>query len=83
MTTTKEKYDTLEFDSLTEKLVSDVLRKCQEELESDPDTLIGIMSSNMLCEIMKKSSSLTSIIVQNFILNFCIETINLTQLRNE
>lgn len=41
---TKERFSTLQYDSITEKVISEVFQRCQMELDKDPDTMIGIMT---------------------------------------
>ena len=82
LTSSKERFGALQFDSITEKVISEVLEKCQDEITKDPDTLTGIMAGNMLSEIMKKSQSLCAIIIEKFVVNFCIESINQTNIKN-
>jgi DNA repair/transcription protein MET18/MMS19 len=79
---TKERFSTVQYDSITEKVITEVFQRCQKELDNDPDTLIGIMSWNLLSEIMKKSAVLCLGIVNSFVIELCIGTINLTQIRN-
>ena len=83
LTSSNEKFNTLQFDSITQKVISGVVNRCQDELTKDPDTLTGIMAANMLSEIMKNSSSLATLIIENFVVNFSIENINLIVIKNE
>lgn len=72
LSNTKDKFMPLQYDSISEKVISQVLEKCRSELEMDPDTLTGILASNILCAIMKKSPTLCYVIVDKFLIQFCI-----------
>ena len=58
LTHSQNKFFTVQYDSISTKVINGVLEKCRNELEKDADTLTGILASNILCSIMKKNSSL-------------------------
>ena len=72
LTNTKQKFGTVHYDSISEKVISEVLQKCREEFETDPDTLTGILAQNILSAIMKHSALLCETIVENFVIYFAI-----------
>ena len=79
----KDRYKIVQFDSISEKVISVVLERCSQELEKDPDTITGILASNILWAIMKKSFSLWYLVVDTFLINFWIESINAIKILNQ
>lgn len=72
LTYNKNKFFTVQYDSISTKVINGVLEKCRNELEKDADTLTGILASHILCAIMKKNSSLCYTIIHSFVIEFCI-----------
>ena len=92
LSSTKDKFITVQYDSIAEKVISEVFERWNTEIEKDPDTLTGILAFNILKAIMKKSSYLCYFVINSFMINYslsknfycnCIESINETNLDSE
>lgn len=72
LSSTKDKFITVHYDSIAEKVIADVFEKWRQEIEKDPDTLTGILAFNILKAIMKKSTSLCYYVIENFMINYSV-----------
>lgn len=72
LSSTKDKFITVQYDSIAEKVISDIFEKCRQEIEKDPDTLTGILAFNILKAIMKKSTNLCYYVIENFMIDYSL-----------
>lgn len=78
LSSSKSKFMLVQYDSISEKVLTDVIHKCREEIEKDPDTLTGILAFNILSAIMKKSSVLCYLEVSRLLTEIATEDIDIT-----